>query len=65
MTTAKSFNELLIEGALTAVRTLSLSELYQQIIYLEELNLPEDVMVFPLMILNQVIVEKLKQRAVN
>jgi hypothetical protein len=62
---AKTFDELLIEGALTAVRTLTLPELYEQLGYLEEMNMPEDVAEFPFMILQKVIREKVKQRIVN
>lgn len=63
--TKKSFEELLVEGALAAVRTLSLDELYQQQGYLLEMNLPEDILSFPAMILAQVIEEKRNQRIMN
>lgn len=62
---SKSFEQLLFEGALTAVRSLTLDELYAQAQHLQELNLPDDIAEFPISILEVVIREKQLQRAMN
>lgn len=62
--TKKSFEELLVEGALIAARTLSLEELYQRQQTLIEMNLPDDITDFPAKIL-AVIEEKQNQRVIN
>lgn len=60
-----TFEQLLFDGALKAVRSLTLEELYKQIDYLNEMNLPDDISEFPRTILAVVIAEKQNQRAMN
>ncbi len=65
MSQPKTFEELIFEGAITAVRTLSLEELYRQVDHLDAMNLPDDITQFPMAILAAVIAEKQNQRAMN
>jgi len=62
---AKTFEELLFDGAIIALRTLTLDELYQQVEVLEEMGLPDDLMAFPTVVLAKVIREKQNARAMN
>lgn len=62
---AKSFEELLFEGAMTAVRTLTLEELNKHMHGLDAMNLPEDVAEFPRIVLTLAIAEKQNLRAMN
>lgn len=54
----KTFDELLFEGALTAIRTLSLTELYKQRELLDELNVSPEILEFPWLLLDTAIREK-------
>ena len=60
-----AFEQLLFEGALNAVRTLTLAELYQQLEYLAEMDLPDDISAFPASVLAIVIKEKIAQSILN
>lgn len=61
----KSFEELLFEGAMTAVRSLTLDQLLEHANSLEGMDLPEDVAEFPRIIIALVLAEKQKQLALN
>jgi hypothetical protein len=65
VTSKPSFEELLLQGALNAVRTLTLDELYAQVECLNEMNMPDDIAEFPRAVLEIVISEKRLLRALN
>ncbi|MDB5607801.1 MAG: hypothetical protein JWP25_4701 [Bradyrhizobium sp.] len=61
----KSFEELLFDGAMTAMRSLTLEELYEQAGVLEKMNMTDDIAEFPRIVLALAIAEKQRERALN
>lgn len=61
----KSFEELLFEGVMTALRSQTLEDLYEYRDSLDEMDLPAEYLEFPTMALSLAIAEKQNQRALN
>lgn len=61
----KSFEELLFEGVMTALRSQALEDLYEYRDSLDEMDLPAEYLEFPTMALTLAIAEKQNQRALN
>lgn len=65
MADGKTFDELLFEGTMIALRSLTFEQLCEHWIFLRDMDLPEDIAKFPKMMLSLAIKEKELQRMIN